>query len=137
MEKKLSKQFCKHRNVQRKTKPQEKHQTYRKQIVNLGQICKEAYFKNFLKRNRTNCEKVWDGIKTLININKRQISLKQINLNINGETVTDEIRLANNFNILFTSVAGKLLKNVPPTAKAMHSYLKKFFFSYSNNNLRN
>ena len=120
---KLSKQFCKCKNILRKSELREKYRTYRNQIVNLKRICKEDYFKNFFMQNRINSKKVWDGIRTLINTKKRKSS-NQINLNINDKTITDETQIANHFNVFFTSIATKLLKKIPPTTKTVLLFLR-------------
>ena len=51
--------------------------------------------------------KIWNGIKSIININKKE--KKDINcLKVDDQHVTDPFVISNNFNKFFTTIAEKI-----------------------------
>ena len=50
---------------------------------------------------------------------------QKFTLNIDNKTISDDHIIANYFNSLLTSIAGKLLKKIPKTKKASDSFLTK------------
>ena len=119
----IHKQFLRCKRPVRKEELHIRFKTYRCHIVNLSRICKEKYYHEFFKANRIDSKKVWDGIRSLINTKKQKYH-KQISLDIDNVTVTDELIIANHFNTFFTSIAQKLLRLIPPTQKTFQTYLK-------------
>ena len=66
---------------------------------------------------------MWEGIWSIINV-KNEKSSNNISLNIDNETITDDLTISNHFNNFFTSVAKNLVNKIPKTPKSFHSYLK-------------
>ena len=86
---KLYKQFCKTTNPERrKYLLNESFRKYRNIIITLTRIFKENYYKSFFENNKK--------------------ILKNIGLNIDNETITDELNISNHFNNFFTTVAKNL-----------------------------
>ena len=68
-------------------------------------------------------KKVWDGVRSIINISKK--SKKTLNcLKINNEVVTDNLRMTSSFNKFFSSIATKIESRIVKTDLSHHSYLK-------------
>ena len=74
----------------------------------LTRTCKEDYYKDYFETNKKDVKKIWNGLRNLINIKKSNKTSKQIMLNINEKTTTDNKITANHFDEFFTSIAGKL-----------------------------
>ena len=67
------------------------------------------HYKNYFTTNKDNLQKVWKGIKEIINIKSKSNS--QPNCIIDkGKTITEPSKIANSFNNYFTSVADNILK---------------------------
>ena len=62
-------------------------------------------------------------------------SSNSTSLNINNETITDDLTISNHFNNFFTSVAKNLVNKIYKTPKFFHSYLKNsdknFFITHN------
>ena len=65
--------------------------------------------------------KVWTGIRSILTVTNKS-SIQSISLNIDNETITDDV-ISNHFNKLFSSVAGNLVKKIPNTTKTFDSSL--------------
>ena len=81
--------------------------------------------------------KVWEGIRSIINIKEKRY--KNINLKINENISTNSSDIANHFNNFFTTIPSKLAKKIPPTHSDYRSYLvnqnnNSFFLSPTNPN---
>ena len=66
---------------------------------------------------------MWEGIRSIINV-KNVKSSNNIGLNIDNETITDDLIISNHFNNFFASVAKNLYNKIPKTHKSLDSYLK-------------
>ena len=66
---------------------------------------------------------MWEGIRSIINV-KNEKSSNNISLNIDNETITDDLTISNHFNNFFTSVAKNLVNKIPKTPKSFNSCLK-------------
>ena len=62
------------------------------------------------------------GIKSIIS-NKTKTHTS-INLEINGEIITNQLTVTNKFNDFFTNIGPNLNKNIPNTEKSFSDYLK-------------
>ena len=120
---KLYKQFCKTTNQESRKQLHESFKNYRSLTVTLTRISKEKYYKSLFEDNKKDSNKVWEGIRSVINV-KNEKSSNNISLNIDNETITDDLTISNHFNNFFTSVAKNLVNKIPKTPKSFHSYLK-------------
>ena len=91
----------------------------------LIRTCYENYYKDHFETNKRDAEKIWSNLRNLIKIKKSNKSSKQIMLNINEKTTTDNKIIANNINEFFTSIAGKLTETILTPKSTFHSYLTK------------
>ena len=119
---KLYKQFCKATNPESRKQLHESFKNYRNLTITLTRISKEKYYKSFFEDNKKDSKKVWEGIRSIINVKNEKSS--NISLNIDNETITDDLTISNHFNNFFTSVAKNLVNKIPKTPKSFHSYLK-------------
>ena len=117
----IYKQFCKATNPHEKTEIQKRFKVYRNHVVTLSRICKENCCKENFEYNRKNANKLWSGIRSIINIKNKK--LQNISRTIDSKTVTNSNTLANHFDKLFTSIADKLLEKNPKTDKTFNDFL--------------
>ena len=87
-----------------KTDIQKRFKVYRNHVVTLSRICKENCCKKNFEYNRKNANKLWSGIRSIINIKNKK--LQNISLTAtDSKTVTSSNTPANHFNKFFTSIA--------------------------------
>ena len=102
---------------------QEKHKIYRNQIVNLTRIYKENYYQSFLETNKTNSKKIWNGIRSKLNMKNTKAN-KKYSLLIDKALTTNVKDIANHVNTSFTSTAQKLAKKILTTYNNFENFLK-------------
>ena len=83
---------------------QEKHKIYRNQIVNLTRIYKENYYQAFFGTNKTNSKKIWNGIRSKLNMKNTKANNKY-SLLIDKALTANVKDIANHVNTSFTSTA--------------------------------
>ena len=97
-----------------------KVKTYKKYILHLTRKSKANHFNNFIQENKLNLFKTWEGIRKIINITTK--GSKEINcIQISNKTINNPTKIANNFNIHFTSIAEKIKDNL---VKSKFNYSK-------------
>ena len=99
-----------------------KYKTYRDKINHLIRISKNIYYKNYFKRFNTNLKKTWSGIKTFLSNHKT--AQTSINLQSNGEIITDQKRVADKFNDFFINIGPDLSKQIPKSDIDFNEFLK-------------
>ena len=93
------------------------YKKHRNEIINLIRISKNKYFTNYFEENRTNVKKTWDGIRNLINVNKK--SKTKINkLLVNGSVTEDGLGIANTMNNYFVNIGSSV-----DAKTTFHSYM--------------
>ena len=78
---------------------------------------------SFLRKIKKKSKKVWEGSRSIINRKNGKCS-NNLSLNINNETITDDLIKANQFNNFFTSIAKSLVTKIAKTLKSFDSYIK-------------
>ena len=119
---KLCKQFCKTTNPETRKQLHKSFRSYRNFTIT-PRISKEKYHKSFFKDNKKDSKKVWEGIRSKINV-KNKKSFNNISLNIDNESITYDLTISDHFNNFFASVAKDVVNKVPKTPKPFDSYLK-------------
>ena len=97
-----------------------KVKTYKKYILSLTRKSKANHFNNFFQENKLNLFKTWEDIRKIINITTKES--KEINcIQVSNKTINNPIKIANNFNNHFTSIAEKIEDNL---VKSKFNYSK-------------
>ena len=96
-------------------------QNYRNLTTILTRVCKEDYYKSFFQDNKKDSKKIWQGIRSIVSVTNKK-SKQNINLNIDNETITDDKVISNHFKKFFSSIAGKLIREIPNTTKIFDLY---------------
>ena len=71
---------------------------------------KKAYYNKYFTENKDNLQKIWKGIKEVINIKSKNYNHPTCIIDENKSTVTDPLKIANSFNNYYTSIASNILK---------------------------
>ena len=133
---KLYRQFIKTNNDTLKMEFQKRYKTVRNQIVTLCRSSKKEYYKNFFANNAANLSKTWRGIKSIININRKE-KISPTSLSVNNELTNDPTKIANEFNNYFSNIAGELQKSIHSQGQDFRKYLQpkmeKTFFARPTN----
>ena len=100
----------------------EKYKTYRNKLNHLLRKSKFMHFKEYFDIHKKNSKKLWSGLKDLIN-NRSDTQNCNVNLEIDSKIISDETKVASEFNNFFVNVGQKLRKNVPSSSKKFDDYL--------------
>ena len=106
-----------------KTRLCSEFKNYRNRINNLLKISKAKHYQNFFIEHKKNLFKTWQGVKSIININK--INKKTVNcLKVNRKEETDPFLVSNSLNSFFTTIAQKIENKILQTNKHFSDYLQ-------------
>ena len=76
----------------------------------------------FFEENKKKLNKVWQGIKDIININ-RKTSPKIQNINNNGKLIINHKNIANTFDNFFVDISKQIDSNMVKTHRKYQDYL--------------
>ena len=83
---KIHKKFLSETTAPRKELLHQKFKTKRNILVNVIRESQKLYYKGYFEQNRTNIKKTWEGIKRVININKKENNVTlRFSLNVNKQ----------------------------------------------------
>ena len=101
----------------------DKYIQYRNLIVTLTRLSKKNHYKLFFDQNKTNIKQTWDGIKELVNLNKKQNSTPHKLILKRNKVVQDTKSIAKAFNAYFSSVGKSLDEKIPISNKSFTDFL--------------
>ena len=78
------------------------------EVTSLTRQSKKSYYNQYFTENKEHLQKVWKGIKEIINIKSKNYSQPTCIIE-NNKTITDSKEIANSFNKYYTSIADKIL----------------------------
>ena len=97
---------------------------FRNRVNNELKKSKKSYYKNYFNSNSKDIKRIWDGIKSIINVNKYRLpSITQ--LKANDRIIDDQNRIAQELNNFFVNVGPNIEKNIPTNPKTKPSKFKK------------
>ena len=97
------------------------YKIYNDSINKLKRISKQEYYKKFFNENFQNSKKIWSGINSLLNRNKKRQNT--IYLEDQG-FISDSHQVANKFNDFFLTIADKLSAKIEKKPTKFQDYLK-------------
>ena len=106
---KLFKKYVKIKNADQKQRILHEYKLAKNEITTLTREAKKAYYRNYFSKHKKNLQKVWKGIKEIINIKSKNFS-SPTSIMDGNKVITDPTEMANNFNNFFTSIADDILK---------------------------
>ena len=88
---------------EKKEKFYEVFKTYRNSLNKIIKLSKANYYYQFFEENKRKINKVWKGIKEIIDISKKNTKKIQ-NINDNEKFITNHKKIANTFNKFFCDI---------------------------------
>lgn len=87
---------------------------HRNEVQRIIKTAKKEYYMNLIKENKNDSKKLWKTLKDMGCGGKANNGKPSIGLEINGIIEFDKVKVANEFNNFFASVASKLVDALPP-----------------------
>ena len=106
---KLFNKYVHLKNVDQKLRIFNEYKLAKNRITFLIRESKKAYYNNYFSKHKKNLQKVWKGIKEIINIKNKNFD-HPTSLLDNKKFIDDPTQMANAFNNFFTSIADDILK---------------------------
>jgi flavodoxin len=104
------------------------YKAYRNRIIALIRTSKKQYYAKFFEENNSNVKKTWDGIRNLINVNKKS-STKIDKIFADSKWLTEGKDIANSVNKFFVNIGSTVEDKIPQSSKSYSSYLSNFNFN--------
>ena len=119
---KIYKRYLKEKNKTTKTALFNKFKYKRNMIILLLRKSKKDYYARYFTDNKTNIKETWQGIKNIINLNKK--SKTNINkIKTSNGYLTNKKDIATEFNNFFSTIGNNIDKKTPRTTKKFTEYL--------------
>lgn len=106
---KILRKIRKCKNEARKSELYIQFKALKNEITHLTRSGKKEYYKKYFAENKDNLQKIWKGIKEIINIKSKNFNYPTC-LQDGDVNITDPITISNSFNEYFTSIADKILE---------------------------
>ena len=114
---KLYAQYRKHPSSDK----EKSYKTYKTLIAKLLKKRERDHFDKMFLSYKGNLKKSWDIIKQVINRNRSKAT--QANFKLNGQTINDEVLIAEQFNKFFTNIGSSLSSKIQDVAVDPLSYI--------------
>ena len=99
-----------------------RYKTYRNLYNKTVKAAKVLYYEKKLESNKSDPKKMWGTLNEAINRSSSKSTI--INeINVKGESVHEAGKIANEFNIFFSEIADKILKDIPETSARPEDYI--------------
>ena len=124
--------YNKYVKTKNKTAKEELHKDYkmlRNQVNELIRLSKKNYYGKYFEKHTNNIKKIWQGIKTIVNIKSKNYN-SPTSIEVGNKLVTNPIDICNNFNDYFSTIAENFLTS------SKHPILNSFD-KYLTNSLEN
>ena len=106
---KIFKKYIKCKVADRKRDLNTEYKQLKNEITTLTKLSKKLYYEKYFSNNRKNIQKIWKGIKEIINIKSKNFDHPTCLLD-GDKNITNPTKMANTFNGYFTSIADNILK---------------------------
>ena len=106
---KILRKYVNCKNFVRKMDLHEQFKLLKNEITNLTRTGKKAYYQTYFSENKRNLQKIWKGIKEIINIKSKNFDYPTC-LQVGDVNITEPTEISNSFNDYFTSIADEILK---------------------------
>ena len=121
---KLFKKYMNCKEPQEKEQMNKAYKDKKNEITAMTRQSKKDYYNKYFTENTNNLQKIWKGIKEIINIKTKNFSHPTCIIDKN-KTITNPKDIANTFNKYYTSVADDIIKQRKYEGNTLHSdYLK-------------
>ena len=97
------------KNPDTKLRLTEEYKNQKNTLTNITRQSKKEYYNQYFTENASNLQKIWKGIKEIINIKSKNYTQPTCIID-NGKTLTEPKDIANSFNKYYASIAEDILK---------------------------
>ena len=104
------------KNATKKEKLYEIFKTSRNSLNKITKLSKANYYYQFFEENKRKLNKVWQGIKEIIDVSKKNTQKIQ-NMNNNGKLIANHKKIANTFNKFFCDIPKQIENKIVGTHK--------------------
>jgi len=106
-------------------------------VLTLTRKSKKIYYSNYFSKHNSNIKKTWEGIRELVNINKKKYNNIRM-IYENNKNITNNKDMANSFNDFYSNVGKNIEQKIPKTNTHFLSFLNftvdsKFSFTLCSN----
>ena len=109
---KIYKDIATETDPNRRDELHKKYKTYRNKIITLTRKSKKKHYSEYFLEHNANIKKTWEGIRQLININKKKsMSIRVINQD--NISITDNKEMANAFNNFYANIGKSIDQKIP------------------------
>ena len=118
----LYKGFVLEKNHPQKEQIFQKYKKYRNMILTLTRKSKKVYYSNYFSQHNSNIKKNWEGIRELVNMNKKKSNNVRMIFE-NNKHITNNKDMANSFNDFYSNVGKNIEQKIPKTNTHFSSFL--------------
>ena len=119
----LYRKFIKAKDLNIKSDYHAKYKEVRNLIVTVCRNSKKAYYQNFFANNANNLRNTWKGIKSIIELKNSKKS-DPCSLLVDDKLISDPVKIANEYNNYFSTIANNLRNKMFDRNKNFKSYLQ-------------
>ena len=94
---KVFKKYVKSKDATQKQTLHESYKSIKNEITFLTKNSKKAYYDNYFAKHKKDLKKTWQGIKDIININKKNMDHPAC-ISHENQNITDPTQIADKFN---------------------------------------
>ena len=105
---KLLRKYVNCKNHVRKSGLFEQFKVLKNEITQLTRTGKKSYYQKYFSENKGNLQKIWKGIKEIINVKSKNFDYPTC-IQVDDINITEPTLISNSFNDYFTSIADKIL----------------------------
>jgi hypothetical protein len=113
----------KEKNQLKKNEYYVNYKKHRNSVVHLLRLSKIQYYNTYFQEHKKNAKRTWDGIKAIININKKSKTCPSKLLDLNNNLITTPESIANAFNDYFSSVGNSIDSRIRNAPKSFRDYM--------------
>ena len=113
----------KEKNQLRKNEYYVNYKKHRNSVVHLLRLSKIQYYNTYFQEHKKNAKRTWDGIKAIININKKSKTYPSKLLDLNNNLKTTSESIANAFNDYFLTVDNSIDSRIRNPPNSFRDYM--------------
>ena len=119
----LHNKFLKEKNSEKKAALFSLYKIKRNIIVTLIRSSKKKFFQNYFQEYQSNAKKIWEGIRQILNVSKKNLSLPS-KLTIDNIDIFDPKIISEKFNDFFVNIGNNVEAKIPQPKASFSVYLK-------------
>ena len=118
----LYSEFIKEKNPSIRQNRFKLYKAKKNMVTDLIRISKKGFYSDFFKENKSNLKKTWEGIRGLINVNKKANNSID-KLIVQNKEVTNPADMASSINSFFVNIGKSVDQKIPQSNKRFSDFL--------------